>query len=163
MSHGCSSEPATGSTLLPRRWRSSSRPCPTSTSRSRRGPRTGILEAAWAINDRAYGDAAGTWAGALGELPPEAGHLYLAHVANEPASFVLMHDHDDDCGFWFAATVPEARGRGLVTGLLRRALLYARERGCTTSTTQATAMGRGIYRRLGYRDLGPLELWERRR
>jgi GNAT superfamily N-acetyltransferase len=121
------------------------------------------LEAAWAINDRAYGDAAGTWAGALGELPPEAGHLYLAHVANEPASFVLMHDHDDDCGFWFAATVPEARGRGLVTGLLRRALLYARERGRTTSTTQATAMGRGIYRRLGYRDLGPLELWERRR
>jgi hypothetical protein len=118
------------------------------------------MEAAWAINDR--GDTAGTWASALSELPAGEGHLYLARVANEPASFVLMHDHDGDCGFWFAATVPEARGLGLVTGCsCVRSSTHAS--GCATSTTQATAMGRGIYRRLGYRELGALELWERRR
>lgn len=121
------------------------------------------LEAAWRINDRAYGDPAGTWGASLGGLPEDAGHLYLARLDGEPASFVLMSDHGDDCEFWFAATVPEARGRGLVSGLLRRALLDARARGCLTSTTQATAMGRPIYARLGYRALGPLEMWERRR
>lgn len=121
------------------------------------------LAAAWSVNDRAYGDPDGTWAAGLGDLPPEGCHLYLARLDGEPASFVLMNDHGDDCGFWFAATVPEGRGRGLVTGLLRRALVDARDRGCLTSTTQATAMGRPIYARLGYRDLGRLEMWERRR
>ena len=70
--------------------------------------------------------------------------------------------YDRDCGFWFAATVPEARGRGLVSGLLHRALRDARERGCRTSTTQATAMGRPVYERIGYRDLGPIHMYERR-
>lgn len=121
------------------------------------------LEAAWRINDRAYGDPAGTWASSLAQLPPQAAYLYLARLDGEPASFVLMCDHGDDCEFWFAATVPEARGQGLVSGLLRRAMTDARARGCLTSTTQATAMGRPIYARLGYRDLGPLEMWERRR
>lgn len=121
------------------------------------------LEAAWHINDRAWGDPDGTWASALGAMPAGSGHLYLARLGAEPASFVLMHDHGDDCEFWCAATVPEARGRGLVTGLLRRAMLDARDRGCITSTTQASAMGRAIYARLGYRELGPLEMWERRR
>lgn len=122
------------------------------------------LETAWRINDRAYGDPEGTWSAALAGLPQGAGgHLYLARVDDEPAAFVLMHDHGDDTDFWFAATVPEARGRGLVSGLLRRALLDARGRGCRTSTTQATAMGRPIYARLGFRDLGLLEMWERRR
>ena len=99
----------------------------------------------------------------LGRLPEDCGHLYVAHLEGKPASFVLMHDHEDDCDFWFAATLPEARGRGLVTALLQRALTDARDRGLHTSTTQATAMGAPVYRRLGYRDLGSLQMWERRR
>jgi hypothetical protein len=46
---------------------------------------------------------------------------------------------------------------------MRQALLDARERGCTTTSLQATAMGRPVYRRLGYRELGVIEMWERRR
>jgi ribosomal protein S18 acetylase RimI-like enzyme len=122
------------------------------------------LEAAGLVNDRAWGDADGTWASVLGELPEDAGHLYLVRGdAGEPQSMVLMHDHDDDCVFWFAATVPDARGRGHVSGLLHRALSDARKRGCRTSTTQASPMGAPIYARLGYRDLGALYLYERRR
>jgi predicted acetyltransferase len=75
----------------------------------------------------------------------------------------MVHDHGGDCAFWFAATVPDARGRGFVSGLLHRALRDARDRGCTTSTTQATAMGAPVYARIGYRDLGALEMWERRK
>jgi GNAT superfamily N-acetyltransferase len=61
-----------------------------------------------------------------------------------------------------AATIPAARGRGLVSGLLHRALLDARERGCSTSTTQATKMGEPVYERLGYGKFGTIEMWERR-
>jgi Acetyltransferase (GNAT) domain len=115
------------------------------------------------VNDRAYGDAEGTTSAALGALPAGTGHLYLTRAGDAPAAFVLVHDIAGDVVFALAATVPEARGRGLVTGLLHRALLDGRERGAETSTTIATAMGEPVYARLGYRGLGRIEMWERRR
>jgi GNAT superfamily N-acetyltransferase len=114
------------------------------------------------VNDRAYGDSDGLWASALGQLPGGSAHVYIARDG-DPVSFVMVHDHGTDCVFWFAATIPEARGHGLAGGLLHRALLDARDRGLRTSTTQATAMGRPVYERIGYRDLGPIHMYERRR
>jgi GNAT superfamily N-acetyltransferase len=115
------------------------------------------------VNDAAYGDTSGLFARAMSALPADTGHMYLAKVDGRPASFVLVHDDAENCEFWIAATIPEARGRGLLSGLLHRALLDARERGCTTSTTQATKMGEPVYERLGYRKFGTIEMWERRR
>jgi GNAT superfamily N-acetyltransferase len=120
------------------------------------------IEAAGLINDRAYGDPEGLWGSAMGGIPAGLARLYLVRVDGEPASMVMVHDHEDDCVFWYAATVPEARGRGYVSGLLHRALSDARERGCRTTTTEATAMGRPVYGRIGYRDLGALHMYERR-
>jgi GNAT superfamily N-acetyltransferase len=120
------------------------------------------MQAAGLVNDRAYGDPEGLWASAMGGIPAGLVHLYLVRIDGEPASMVMVHDHDDDCVFWYAATVPEARGRGYVSGLLHRALRDARERGCRTTTTEATAMGRPVYERIGYRDLGALHMYERR-
>ena len=60
------------------------------------------------------------------------------------------------------ATVPAARGRGLATALMAHALADARERGRTTSTLQATDLGRPVYERLGYRSLGEIQMWEKR-
>jgi GNAT superfamily N-acetyltransferase len=121
------------------------------------------LDAAGLVNDLAYGDPEGSWASVLGELPEHCAHLYMVRDdGGDPLSMVVVHDHEDDCAFWFAATVPAARGRGLVRGLLHRALRDARERGRRTSTTQATAMGAPVYARLGYRDLGPVHMYERR-
>jgi GNAT superfamily N-acetyltransferase len=120
------------------------------------------LRAAGLVNDRAYGDPDGLWASAMAELPAGSAHLYLVRLDGDPASMVMVHDHEEDCVFWYAATVPEARGRGLVSGLLHRALSDARERGCRTTTTEATAMGRPVYERIGYGDLGALHMYERR-
>ena len=64
---------------------------------------------------------------------------------------------------YFVATAPSAQRRGLASALLREALLEARERGCGTSSLQATAAGQAVYARLGYRDICALEMWEYRR
>jgi ribosomal protein S18 acetylase RimI-like enzyme len=81
----------------------------------------------------------------------------------EDAACVGTLDVGGDCGVYMVATKAEARGRGLATALMRQALLDARERGLETTSLQATAMGAPIYARLGYRDLGAIQMWERRR
>lgn len=115
-----------------------------------------------AVNDRAYGTT-GDFLAMLGDGRPPSGHVYGAQLGDEVAAVLWALDHEDDCHVSLVATVPEARGRGLALGLMRHALADAAERGAATSTLQATAMGRPLYERLGYRDLGPLQMWERRR
>jgi GNAT superfamily N-acetyltransferase len=90
-------------------------------------------------------------------------HIYLARRDGRPVACTAAFDVAGDCGIYWVGTLSEARGAGLATGLMRQALLDARERGCTTTSLQATAMGRPVYRRLGYRELGAIEMWERRR
>jgi hypothetical protein len=55
------------------------------------------------------------------------------------------------------------RPGGIATRLLAVALEQARGRGMTTTSLQASGKGKPVYARLGYRDLGPMTMWERRR
>lgn len=59
-------------------------------------------------------------------------------------------------------TSPEARGRGLASRLLSAAIAAAAERGARTTSLQATKKGKGVYERLRFRALGPIDMWERR-
>jgi GNAT superfamily N-acetyltransferase len=113
-------------------------------------------------NDAAYGDEPGTFARGLGN-PPETLRLYQARLDGESASVLGITELEGDCGVWWVATLPEARGRGLSGRLLNLALAEARERGCATTTLQATKLGAPVYARLGYRDIGELQMWELRR
>jgi GNAT superfamily N-acetyltransferase len=119
------------------------------------------MEEVGAINDAAYGYD-GDFTRAFSDLPADAAHLYLARANGKPVASTIAFDHEGDCLIGLVATLPEARGRGLATALMTQALLDARERGCQTSTLQATKMGQPVYERMGYRDLGPLQMWERR-
>jgi GNAT superfamily N-acetyltransferase len=71
-------------------------------------------------------------------------------------------DHERNADVEMVAVVPEARGHGVAGKLLAHALADAAERGLETSTLIATRMGRPVYERLGYRDVGTLQMWERR-
>jgi GNAT superfamily N-acetyltransferase len=119
-----------------------------------------MVEAA-RVNDAAFGFA-GDFERALRKLPPDPAHLYIARADGVPACTVLTYERDGECGVYLVATLPEARGRGLATALMSHALAEARERGCTTSSLQATLRGRPVYLRLGYSEIGAVHMWERR-
>jgi ribosomal protein S18 acetylase RimI-like enzyme len=114
-----------------------------------------------ALNDAAYGYPAGTWIKGMGR-DPEGLRTYLARVDGEPAATVSSRDHEGDCAIWNVATAPAARGRGLATALMRKAVVDAAERGCRTTTLQATELGAPVYRRCGYEDFGAIGMWESR-
>ncbi len=121
-----------------------------------------LRDLAW-INDRAYTHATDSFARALAGLPGDALHVYVARAGGEPAGCLMMADHEGNTSLEMVAVVPEARGRGLAGGLLAHALADAADRGAATSTLIATALGRPVYERLGYRAFGTIQMWERRR
>jgi GNAT superfamily N-acetyltransferase len=115
------------------------------------------------VNDAAYG-LPGDFERAFNTLlPPEPAYIYLsAGEDGEPACTLVTYEEDGECGIYLVATVPEARGQGLARDLMLYALAQAQGRGCTTTSLQATALGRPVYERLGYRHIGAVQMWERR-
>jgi GNAT superfamily N-acetyltransferase len=111
------------------------------------------------LNDAAYGTAP-DMARAVQTLPGVT--LHAARIDGRPVSVLGTHDCEGDTCILYVATAPEARGRGLASKLMALALHEARDRGATTTSLQATKMGYPIYAKLGYRDLGALQMWERR-
>jgi GNAT superfamily N-acetyltransferase len=76
---------------------------------------------------------------------------------------LVCHDTGRDCGIYVVATRPEARRQGLAGALVSRTLADAAVRGQTSATLQASSAGTGVYRALGFRAVGAVSLWERRR
>jgi GNAT superfamily N-acetyltransferase len=115
------------------------------------------------LNDRAYNHDDASFARMLAGQPPGATRNYVADVDGEPAACLLVLPVDGDASVYWVATLPEARGRGLATRLMHRALCDARDDGCDISTLQATKLGEPVYTRLGYQRHGALQMWEKRR
>jgi ribosomal protein S18 acetylase RimI-like enzyme len=114
------------------------------------------------INDEAYGIEA-AYAVLMGEGSLDPAHHYVARLDGEAVACVGTRELDGDCSVWEVAALPAARGRGLVAGLMRRALADGRDRGCDISTLQASPLGEPVYERLGYERFGAIEMWERRK
>ncbi|HKT82714.1 MAG TPA: GNAT family N-acetyltransferase, partial [Solirubrobacterales bacterium] len=113
------------------------------------------------LNDLAYGYGEDGFRSGLTE--ETALRWFGAFEAGKPVGCVGAVDVGDDCCITGVATPPEHRGRGIASWLMSRALGDARERGLTSASLQATRAGAPIYERLGFRDLGYLEMWELRR
>jgi GNAT superfamily N-acetyltransferase len=120
----------------------------------------GSMEEMGRVNDLAYGYEVGTFLRGLGERPPRGARTYVARTDGEAGAAVMTLDRDSDCGVYCVATLERARGTGLATALMRQALWEAAERGCRTTTLQATKMGHGVYERIGYQDFGNIGMWE---
>ena len=94
------------------------------------------------LNDAAYGAPPGTFAPAVAGLDDAGPRAWVARAGGRPVVALSLALHAGDAYVWLVATAPAARGRGLASELLRRALRTARdEAGATTTTLEATAMG----------------------
>lgn len=111
-----------------------------------------------ALNDRVYGYP-GSFARALRSLAGLDAAVALA--GGEAVACALAHHAGGDCHITLVATLPEHRRQGIASGLIRRLVRRGREHGCTTTSLVATRAGAPVYARLGYRDLGPVQMWER--
>jgi GNAT superfamily N-acetyltransferase len=114
------------------------------------------------LNEIAYGWAPGEF-GAVSEAQLPDTYAYFASIEGETVGTVVAWDHHDDCEIVWVATLPEARGRGVSKQLMARAVAGAQARGRRTTTLVATKLGRPVYERVGYRDFGAIEMWERRK
>ena len=114
------------------------------------------------LNDLAYGlEPEVGVARSLSDPPPEV-DLYQARIEGRPASVLGTIDHGDDLGFYFVATDPQFRGRGLALRLTAAALTDAKHRGLATSSLQSSALGQPVYERLGFAGDFRLHMYERR-
>jgi GNAT superfamily N-acetyltransferase len=114
------------------------------------------------VNDRAYGIEGPGWATALDAEPEIAVDTAVALAGGEAAACAAVLDRDDDACVTAVATLPEHRGRGLAGALISRLLAAAAGRGVRTASLQASRAGAPVYGRLGFADVGFIELWERR-
>jgi GNAT superfamily N-acetyltransferase len=83
-------------------------------------------------------------------------HVLIARLGGDSVGAAMAFDHHGDCGIYNVVTVEHARRKGIGTALTAIQLHDAVARGCTTASLQSTDMATGIYRAVGFRDLGRL-------
>jgi ribosomal protein S18 acetylase RimI-like enzyme len=115
-----------------------------------------------AVNDRAYDNARHELERTLRKLPAADVHAYGRRLhGGTLVSVALVFDAGDDSTVQYVATLPTARRAGHAEAVMRRALADAAARGMRTTTLTASEDGRPLYRRLGYREVGEVELRRR--
>lgn len=114
------------------------------------------------INDTAYDEPLAVFGPALTRYPANA-DLLAVRVGGEHVSCGFVLDGGVDAHVSGMATLAPHRRRGLAAGVLSHLMARAAARGRRTTTLIATRAGAPVYARLGYRDVGGIEMWERRR
>jgi GNAT superfamily N-acetyltransferase len=117
-----------------------------------------------ALNDAAYGHDEDVWSAAIDRIPPGLQlRATMAVLDGRPVSCAAVLDHGDDACVTAVATLPDQRGKGLAAAVMIELLEGARGRGMRTGSLQASKAGAPVYERLGFADVGFIEMWERRR
>lgn len=87
--------------------------------------------------------------------------LYLGLAAGRPVTTALALRSEESVGIFNVATPAEERGRGYGAAVTSRAAADAFAAGARTAWLQASGMGFGIYKRLGFETVSTAELWVR--
>ena len=87
---------------------------------------------------------------------------YLALLNGEPVATSQLFTSAGVAGIYNVTCIPEARGQGIGSAVVRAPLLEACKLGYQVGILQASSMGYNVYRRLGFQDFGKLSvyLWE---
>jgi ribosomal protein S18 acetylase RimI-like enzyme len=79
---------------------------------------------------------------------------FVAYLGTEPVACAMTLVSHRVAGVFYVATVEHARRRGLGDALTRMAARAGFELGAEAAWLGASEMGAGLYRRVGFRDLG---------
>jgi ribosomal protein S18 acetylase RimI-like enzyme len=79
---------------------------------------------------------------------------FVAYVGTEPVACAMTLVSHRVAGVFYVATVPHARRRGLGNAMTRIAARAGFEMGAGAAWLGASAMGAGLYRRIGFEPLG---------
>jgi ribosomal protein S18 acetylase RimI-like enzyme len=79
---------------------------------------------------------------------------FVAYLGDEPVACAMTLVSHRVAGVFYVATVEHARRRGLGDALTRMAARAGFELGAEAAWLGASEMGAGLYRRIGFRDLG---------
>lgn len=75
------------------------------------------------------------------------------HRNNEPAGTAVLHHTDDKIiGIHSMSIIPEMRRKGLAEQMMRHLLNQSLTQGFQYATLQASAMGKGLYLKLGFKE-----------
>lgn len=102
--------------------------------------------------DRAVAAAHAEIFASLGLGEEEPWQLYLGCDRGRPVATSAVCRGAGVAGLYYVSTLPEARGRGIGRAMVVGPLAEARRLGYRGGILQATAMGRPLYERLGFRD-----------
>jgi ribosomal protein S18 acetylase RimI-like enzyme len=79
---------------------------------------------------------------------------FVAYIGDEPVACAMTLVSHRIAGVFYVATVEHARRRGLGDALTRMAARAGFEMGAQAAWLGASEMGAGLYRRIGFQDLG---------
>lgn len=85
---------------------------------------------------------------------------WVGYVDDRPVTTATAYIDDAFVGVYAVATIPDARGHGYGEAITWAATLCEPE---LPATLQASAMGRPIYERMGYRTIAEFTVWDRER
>ncbi|WP_139488798.1 GNAT family N-acetyltransferase [Brevibacillus dissolubilis] len=80
-------------------------------------------------------------------------HVYIGYWNDKPVCAVSVLEAAGVAGIYWVSTVPQARGRGFATMMMRQLLSRVHAMGYQYATLQSTEMGYSLYRGLGFFDL----------
>jgi GNAT superfamily N-acetyltransferase len=113
------------------------------------------------INEIAYGDPPGDYDVVARTKVPDF-RIYFGRLDGADVATVGIAAYRGDAIVEWVAVLPEARGRGISGRVLARALRDARDAGLETTSLQSSGLGHPVYLKVGYRDYGVVEMYERR-
>ncbi|RNL83119.1 GNAT family N-acetyltransferase [Sinomicrobium pectinilyticum] len=84
------------------------------------------------------------------EATPGKVHFYLAYYQNRPIGTAIIHYTGKVAGIHGVGILPEMRRNGFAQEIMSFALNRALDHGAESATLQASAMGKGLYLKMGF-------------
>jgi GNAT superfamily N-acetyltransferase len=86
---------------------------------------------------------------------------YLGIIDGRAVATSSLYFGDGTAGVYNVSTLPDYRRRGLGEALTWHAVVRGKDRGCSAAILQASAMGRPVYERMGFRTVAPYRTFVR--